>query len=200
MLDVMTWAAERFQHCLLAPRSGSSARLLGRAEAEPGTIRTFAWDSLPIRGIGWCMKPPTRRCRRHAGNGRLIAKRNEGKGYYDRFRDRVIFPIRDVQGRIVGFGGRILPSSPVSADRPPPKYYNSAETALFSKSEQLYGIDQGETSSGEVRVFSDRRRIYRRPHGPPARHRPGGRDHGDGSQRPNIKQLKRVVSRVVLVF
>ena len=59
----------------------------------------------------------------------LIARRAEGNGYYDRFRDRVIFPIRDVQGRPVGFGGRILPSSPLAAKAP--KYYNSAETPLF---------------------------------------------------------------------
>src|SRR5206468_1999533 len=59
---------------------------------------------------------------------------------YDRFRDRVMFPIRDGRGNVVGFGGRILPSSPLSARVP--KYYNSTETALFSKSSNLYGIDQ----------------------------------------------------------
>ena len=113
----------------------------------------------------------------------LIAKRNEGRGYYDRFRDRVIFPIRDVTGRIVGFGGRILPSSPVSADRPAPKYYNSAETPIFSKSDKLYGIDLAKQAAAQGRLPGDRRRLHRRAHGPPARHRQRGRDHGHGTQR-----------------
>ena len=50
-----------------------------------------------------------------------------------------MFPIRDVQGRPVGFGGRIMPESPYASRAP--KYYNSAETPLFSKSELLYGLD-----------------------------------------------------------
>src|SRR5439155_18325828 len=70
----------------------------------------------------------------------FLAPRQEGNGYYDRFRDRVIFPIRDARGQTVGFGGRILPSSPLSAKWP--KYINSSETPLFTKSEQLYGLDQ----------------------------------------------------------
>ena len=52
---------------------------------------------------------------------------------YDRFRDRVMFPIRDARGRTLGFGGRVL-------DRGEPKYLNSPETALFSKGRELYGL------------------------------------------------------------
>ncbi len=69
----------------------------------------------------------------------LIAPRDENRGFYDRFRDRVMFPIRDVRGQTVGFGGRVLPSSPLAARGP--KYYNSADTPLFSKSDLLYGLD-----------------------------------------------------------
>ena len=70
----------------------------------------------------------------------LVAQRQEGNGHYDRFRDRIMFPIRDARGQTVGFGGRILPTSPY-ADRAP-KYYNSTDTPLFSKSECLYGLDR----------------------------------------------------------
>ncbi|MBI5643210.1 MAG: DNA primase [Deltaproteobacteria bacterium] len=57
------------------------------------------------------------------------------KGYYDRFRGRVIFPITDVRGRIVGFGGRSL-------DNKEPKYLNSPESMVFKKGETLYGFYQ----------------------------------------------------------
>lgn len=64
----------------------------------------------------------------------LIIKKNEG-GYYDRFRDRIIFPIHDYRGRVIGFGGRIL-------DQGEPKYLNSPETSLFQKGHELYGLYQ----------------------------------------------------------
>ena len=54
---------------------------------------------------------------------------------YDRFRDRIMFPIRSVQGDIIGFGGRVL-------DRGEPKYLNSPETPLFSKGRELYGLHE----------------------------------------------------------
>ena len=55
---------------------------------------------------------------------------------YDRFRDRIMFPIRNVQGEVIGFGGRVL-------DRGEPKYLNSPETPVFSKGRELYGLFEG---------------------------------------------------------
>ncbi|MCA9194721.1 MAG: DNA primase [Planctomycetales bacterium] len=66
----------------------------------------------------------------------LVAKRDSG-GYYDRFRQRITFPIRDREGRVIAFGGRVLPGSQENA-----KYINSPETSLFHKSQQLYGFDR----------------------------------------------------------
>jgi DNA primase len=57
----------------------------------------------------------------------------DGERYYDRFRDRLMFPIRDVRGRIIAFGGRII-------DQGEPKYLNSPETVLFHKGRELYGL------------------------------------------------------------
>jgi len=54
-------------------------------------------------------------------------------GFYDRFRDRLMFPIRDSRGRVIGFGGRVL-------DKGEPKYLNSPETPLFHKGRELYGL------------------------------------------------------------
>jgi len=59
----------------------------------------------------------------------------KGGGYYDRFRNRLIFPIRDMKGQTIGFGGRALASDQQ------PKYLNSPQTPLFDKSSILYGID-----------------------------------------------------------
>jgi DNA primase len=65
----------------------------------------------------------------------LIIKRDTG-GFYDRFRNRLMFPIRDVSGRVRGFGGRTLDDSDES-----PKYINSPETAVFKKGQGFYGLD-----------------------------------------------------------
>ena len=58
---------------------------------------------------------------------------------YDRFRDRVMFPIRSVQGEVIGFGGRVL-------DQGEPKYLNSPETPVFSKGRELYGLYEGRSA------------------------------------------------------
>ena len=65
----------------------------------------------------------------------LVIQTDEGKRY-DRFRDRIMFPIVDPRGHIIGFGGRVL-------DQGEPKYLNSPETALFEKGRELYGLYQG---------------------------------------------------------
>ena len=65
----------------------------------------------------------------------LIVPRKEGNGYYDRFRDRLIIPIRDTQGRVIGFGGRSLGDEQ-------PKYLNSPETELFDKGKTLFALDK----------------------------------------------------------
>jgi DNA primase len=63
----------------------------------------------------------------------LTVQRDDGKGAYDRFRDRVQFPIHDRRGRTIGFGGRVLDDST-------PKYMNSPESAVFHKGQELYGL------------------------------------------------------------
>lgn len=64
----------------------------------------------------------------------MLIKKDEG-GFYDRFRDRIMFPIHDRRGRIIGFGGRII-------DQGEPKYLNSPETPIFQKGHELYGLYQ----------------------------------------------------------
>ncbi|GAB5521918.1 MAG: DNA primase [Rhodothermales bacterium] len=72
------------------------------------------------------------------GQAGLVIKRNDGSGYYDRYRGRVIFPIFSHVGKVLGFGGRIMQSDPKQ-----PKYINSPETKVYHKSRVLYGLYQG---------------------------------------------------------
>src|SRR5690349_3545882 len=67
--------------------------------------------------------------------GLIIEREGENAGYYDRFRHRLVFPIRDLRGHTTGFGARTL-------DDRPPKYMNSPQTPIYDKSATLYGIDQ----------------------------------------------------------
>jgi DNA primase len=64
----------------------------------------------------------------------LVAPRRQGQGYYDRFRERIIFPIANHRGKVIAFGGRVL-------DDALPKYLNSPETEVYRKSHSLYGLD-----------------------------------------------------------
>lgn len=75
----------------------------------------------------------------------LIGKKTGNDGYYDKFRNRIMFPIIDTRGRVIGFGGRVL-------DNSMPKYLNSQETLIFNKGNHLYGLNL-------VNKFSDRKRI-----------------------------------------
>ena len=74
----------------------------------------------------------------------LIIKKENNKGYYDRFRDRIIFPIRDNRGRFIGFGGRIF-----EGDQP--KYLNSPETPIFHKGMELYGLYECQKSMRAIK-------------------------------------------------
>jgi DNA primase len=150
MLDVIRWAAQQFHQCLLdSPLAEEARRYVGSRGLSGETVRRYGLGYAPRSGE-WLVQQA------EAGGIALellekvglIAPRSERAGYYDRFRDRVQFPIRDARGQAVGFGGRILPSSPYASRGP--KYYNSPDTPLFCKSEQLYGIDQARGAAAKV--------------------------------------------------
>lgn len=65
----------------------------------------------------------------------LIVPRKSERGFYDRFRDRIIFPIFNINKQVIGFGGRVLDDSL-------PKYLNSPETPVYNKRKSLYGIEE----------------------------------------------------------
>ncbi len=100
--------------------SGQIAKQFGLGLAPPG------WDAL-VKHLG------TEQTRIEALIlAGLVVKKETGR-YYDRFRDRILFPIRDRRGRVVGFGGRVMGSEE-------PKYLNYPETLVFNKGSELYGL------------------------------------------------------------
>ena len=104
---------------------GSIARDFGIGYAPPG------WDNL-LQSLG--EKPEQRQLL--IDGGMLVDRKGENgekDKLYDRFRHRIQFPIRDIRGRVIGFGGRVL-----GDDKP--KYLNSPETPVFSKGRELYGL------------------------------------------------------------
>jgi DNA primase len=203
MLDVMRWAQEQFQQCLLnAPEAEAARTYLGERRLTGDSVRRFGLGFAPLGGQWLADKAAAAKVSftllETLG---LIAPRDEGRGFYDRFRDRIIFPIRDQRGQTVGFGGRILPSSPsLKRESPPPKYYNSAETPLFSKSDQLYGIDLAYGAAAKagclavVEGYTDVMMAHQH-----------GVSHvvatmGTALNGRHVKKIRQVAQRVVLVF
>jgi len=141
LLGVMRWAAELYQSNLLdAPEAAAARKYVGERKLSGKTVRDFGLGYAPLGGDWLVQRAQVDRVPAELlVEVGLLGSRMEGRGFYDRFRDRVMFPIRDVQGRAIGFGGRIMPESPLLPRAP--KYYNSTETPLFSKSDVLYGLD-----------------------------------------------------------
>jgi DNA primase len=118
-----------------------------RVRTYATTKRGLAKETIERFGIGYAPNSWNDVLRRFGGNEAavkqlaelgLIIERDrgqvrEGERHYDRFRDRLMFPIRDARGRVIAFGGRII-------DQGEPKYLNSPETTLFHKGRELYGL------------------------------------------------------------
>lgn len=111
--------------------SGVIARDFGLGFAPPG------WDNLMKHLGGDSLQQKAL-----IDAGLLIENADSGKRY-DRFRDRVMFPIRDSRGRVIAFGGRVL-----GDDKP--KYLNSPETPVFHKGQELYGLYEARKSSRDL--------------------------------------------------
>lgn len=149
LLAVLNLAKEYYHYLLTKHRAGKKARLyLKDRSTTQDSIRLFqlgfalpSWDGL-IKFLHKKKKYPLD-ILLQAG---LVIKGRGGR-YYDRFRDRIIFPLTNHRGQVVGFSGRVLsPTTPGKnngqanpSDRSEAKYINTPETALYHKSELLYG-------------------------------------------------------------
>jgi len=133
-------ATEFYHHLLSSPKAGEAARsYLERRKLTPETVKEFrlgfspdTWETLKNYLLNKDYKE------KELAEAGLIIEREEG-GSYDRFRNRLMFPICNILGRITGFGARALDDSL-------PKYINSPQTAIFDKSSSLYGIDKAKSA------------------------------------------------------
>jgi DNA primase len=138
LYEILALAAKFFEHALYQPQGQAAlAYLTEKRQLSRETIQQFqlgyapgGWETL----FGYLVN------QKHypvelVDKAGLLVPRKEGHGYYDRFRERLIIPIHDLQGRVVGFGGRALGEEQ-------PKYLNSPETELFDKGRMLYALDK----------------------------------------------------------
>ena len=136
----MAWAEQQYHQCLLESEDAEPARryLHERGIAEE-SLRKFHIGFAPMHR-DWLLNLAggSRERAQKLETVGILAQSQEGPGYYDRFRGRLLFSIRDTQDRAVGFGGRLLPELGLASKA---KYVNSPETLLFTKHKLLYGLD-----------------------------------------------------------
>ena len=145
-------AAARFFHEQLKTEGGKKGLAYFKSrELSAATIKHFglgyapdSWDSLykHLRQLGYSDDL--------IFAADLISKRKSGKGYYDRFRDRVMFPIIDLRGNVIAFGGRRL-----SEDKTIAKYINSSDTPVYKKSTVLYALNYAKNSKSKGIILAE---------------------------------------------
>ena len=148
LYDVMGRVARFYVEALA--RDERAQQYVARRGLDRETVEKFgigyapnSWNDV-LRRFGG-----TEEARRALADLGLIIERErgqvrDGERHYDRFRDRIMFPIRDGRGRIIAFGGRIL-------DQGEPKYLNSPETVLFHKGRELYGLYEARRSRSNLK-------------------------------------------------
>lgn len=143
LLEILQLSSRYYEYLLNEHRLGEDARLyLEKRGVKKSSIELFkigyapsAWDGL----TNYLTKKKRFQPSLVEKTGLLI--RNNSGRYYDRFRNRIVFPLKNHRGQIVGFSGRILESKK-NNQRQQPKYINTPETQLYHKSQTLYGFSE----------------------------------------------------------
>jgi DNA primase len=150
LYQAMAWAEQQYHQFLLTSPEAEPARayLAGRG-VQPESLARYRMGYAPDRWE-WLLGQArdTRFTPKVLEKVGVVGARQSGGGYYDRFKGRVLFSIRDMQGRPVGLGGRVLPGS----DDKAAKYINSPETPLFAKSSLLYALDHAKDALAKTRT------------------------------------------------
>ncbi|MBI3606673.1 MAG: DNA primase [Nitrospirae bacterium] len=194
LYDIHMAAADHFRDRLTSREGEAARRYLQGRRLTPESVDAFglgyaasSWDDLSAALIakGW-----TPSQLEEAG---VVVPRTQGGGWYDRFRHRVMCPIRDVHRNVVAFGGRVL-------DDALPKYLNSPETPIFSKGRYLFGLDRARetvAATGTLVVVEGYFDVI-------ATHQAGFANVvatlGTALTPAHLEVIRRLVTRVVLVF
>ncbi|MGP0567187.1 MULTISPECIES: DNA primase [unclassified Nitrospina] len=142
LLHVNSLSAEYFAQNLKHPQLGKPARkYLESRGFDDGVIDAYqlGWVPDEWRGLLTHLEKKTKCTRAQLEKYGLIVRNQEKGVEYDRFRGRIIFPIRDVQGQVIGFGGRVLGDGE-------PKYLNSSETPAYKKGKHLFGLNMAKSA------------------------------------------------------
>jgi DNA primase len=139
LLQIHEQITQRWQNALANEASGQVARdYLARRGVSADAIKLFRLGSAPELWddtVNWAKSKGYDLAQVETAG--LILRKEGGESYYDRFRGRLMFPICDEQGRVIGFSGRVL-----SGDEKTAKYVNSPETPIFTKSKVFFGLDK----------------------------------------------------------
>jgi len=151
--DMNKTAARFFYNCLTKTGEGAEARdYLAKRQITKKTVVSYglgyspsAWDSLlnHLKTSGYTEEEICENSLAVSRDGRI----------YDKFRSRVMFPIIDLRGHIIGFGGRIIKEP--SGDFKPPKYLNSSETVCFSKGNNLFSLNVAKNAEQSSIILSE---------------------------------------------
>lgn len=195
LYDCLQKAKYFYQQALKNERSVKVLQYLKQRGLSPEIIQKFGLGFAPF---GWdnllqYFEKQQVSCQTAETAGLLVLK--EGKtGWYDRFRDRLMFPICNRKGAIIGFGGRVL------NDTDKPKYLNSPETPVFHKGRELYGLYEGRQSirdKDQVLVVEGYMDVI-------ALHQQGIENAvatlGTALSEYHLEQLTRLVSTVIFCF
>ena len=138
-------AATYFQHCLWGKAGDLARRYLAERGLNQEVAERFRLGFAPSWNTGLARFLAAQQADLDKATSLGLVGKREGGRYYDKFRHRLMFPIADVVGRVIGFGGRLLPlpqGPPAAAGYVLPKYVNSPDSVLYKKGTVLYGLSQ----------------------------------------------------------
>lgn len=152
LYKAMAWAAKQYRWAMeRSDAAGLARQYLADRRIAPETADRFQigfapleWSWLVDRARAMEFTPEVLEA---CG---LLVRRDSG-GWTERFRGRLLFPIHDTAGRVIAFGGRLVPGIFPAGQEPPGKYINSPETRIFSKSETLYGLHLASDQAARTR-------------------------------------------------
>ena len=139
MLDLNRDAARFFHEALKSPSGQKAREYVARREISPATVTSFGLGFAPDSWDALCKAMKEKGYTDYELLDADLVRRSSRGSLYDTFRNRLMFPVIDVRGNVIGFSGRILGDGE-------PKYLNSKETAVFSKGSNLFGLNLAKKS------------------------------------------------------